>query len=89
MNVPAYLLGFFPGEVRKKVGSFILKTKGLSSYVNQKCSQGDVLEYESGFVQMGSGEHSGLQSRSYHSSRVHNGHKEDVGVKVGVPATKA
>ena len=47
-----------------------------------------MLEEGSGFVQMGSGEHSGLQSRSYHSSGLQSGHKEDVGVKEGVPATK-
>ena len=79
---------FFSAKVRKKIFIFTLKTKYLSSYVNQKCSQGDVLGYESGFVQMGSGEHSELQSRNCRSSRVHSCHKDEVEVKVDVPVTK-
>ena len=48
-------LGIFSREGRSIAAT---QNKGLFIKVNQKCSQGDVLEEESDFVQMGSGEHS-------------------------------
>ena len=43
-----------------------------------------MLEDESGFAQKGSGGHSGLQSKGYHSPVVHIVHREALEGKVGV-----
>ena len=76
------------GKVRKIASIFTPNTEDLAKWVNRKCPQGDVLGCESGFVQMESGEHSRLQSKDCHSSKVHNCHRETVEVVVDVLATK-
>ena len=86
MHTPAELLEFLlvHGKVRKIAIIFTLNTEDLATWVNRKCPQGDV----SGFVQMESGEHSRLQSKDCHSSKVHNCHRETVDVMVDVLVTK-